>query len=347
MLRVSGRLPAAAGLAAAVLVALVLPEPGINDWPFFEASGDKMLAGRNPYEARLLVGPLALALYGLLGHQWVAAVLAAVLLPAALWRVAGRSWRCTAVTAAAAVPWCAAGAAGHLDDQVAAVLLVLAVTTTGLGSGLWLTLACAAKPFALFALPVVDRRAALVTTAAGAVGLAFFLLALDGGWLASEGTTVQSGSPLYYVLPHNEPLPRWWRLAELAVLLVVAALAARRVDPLRAVLVTAAVRVALEPGDFVYYAAALALLAACVAARDGQWWPLALTWVVMLGVAFPAPGLVRLAALAGIVALSLHGRQQGHRPYLRRVESAGRDLAVEQRDGPGVVAREHDRPGAR
>lgn len=318
----------AVGLAVVVAVVVVLPEPSINDWPFLERSGQGLLGGQNPYRERVLSGPLALAMSALLGNYLLAALFGAVLLPLALWRVEGSPRRTALAVVVAAGPWCAAGAAGHLDDQLAAVLLVAAITTTGTKAAAWLVLACAAKPFALLALPVVDRRAAALTVAAGAVGLAFLLFVLDGGWLASQGTTVQSGSPLHLVLPNNETPPRWWRLAQLVVLLAVAALAVRRVDPLRAVLVASAVRVALEPGDFVYYAAALACLAACLAVRDGRWGPLGLTWVVMLGVAFPAPALVRLAALGGIVVLGLRGRNVGGDPLLyRRPSSPEIDVA--------------------
>jgi hypothetical protein len=302
----------AAGIAAVVLVAFVLPEADINDWPFLQRIGDGLLTGENPYRERVLVGPLALALYGVLGSYTLAALAGAVLLPLALTRIEGPARRRLLAVLVAAVPWCAAGSAGHLDDQVTTVLIVLALTTTGVASGAWLTLACAAKPFALLAVPVVDRRAAAVTVVSTLVGVCLLLMTLDGGWLASQSTTVQSGSPLSLVLPNSETPPSWWRLVQLSVLLVVATLAVRRVDPLRAVLVASSVRVALEPGDFVYYAAVLAGLAACLAVRDGKWGPLGLTWVVMLGVTAPAPAAVRLGALVVITLLCLReGRSDG------------------------------------
>jgi hypothetical protein len=303
----------------------LLPTPVLDDWTVVLRAGHQLIRGDfGVYidDPRLNVGPLALLLVGVLGHRTLAAAAGAALLPlmVALTRRVS-THRTAAVLLAAGLPWCVAGAYGHLDDQLAAALLVVAVAVgNDRARGFASAVAVLAKPWAVFILAAQSWRASVWTATAIALAATPFVVV---GGLAGAGrfmVDVQDGSTLSLFV---DDVPDWWRVAQLLAMAAVAGWLRR--DPLVACTAAVCVRLLLDPGDFPYYAAALAGLSACLAARGDTAVPLAASWPLSLAAALPAEPLVRTAALAIALGACIRAARGPSPRFVAKVFSGGSD----------------------
>jgi hypothetical protein len=270
----------------AVLLSLLIPV-GTHDWPYL-AEGARLLSrdGTNLYALRpdIQVGPLSLLLaapiWSLAGTH--AATVACAVIAAAYGPVLGLAlWttdvepparRLLLVGLVGVLPWTALAGSGHLDELLTLVLLLLAASAGTNGrsalSGALVGLATAAKPWAITALPGVfansRRRSALAVFSALAVTVLMWAPFVVGIF-----QSLRSGYPVAYpVRPGTvwEPwrstsgvLGSWIRVPQLLASMAACAAAARR-GPAIALTVAFAVRIALDPGQWPYQFAVLAVL---------------------------------------------------------------------------------------
>ena len=297
---------------AGFLVWWALPEPALNDWPPIHEAGASLLRGHLDVfeqDPRLNVGPLGVLATGALGSQGLAAAVGGGLLAIALLALApARTALVAGLLAAATLPWTTAAAYGHLDDQLAVCLLLLAVAFgTSNASGVSIGLATLAKPWAGLAFGLPPTARILWGVAAVGVGLLPFALA---GSLSGAGrfmVAVQDGSTLE--LFRVSELPTWWRAVQLGVMVLAVFLLRHR--PLLAVTAGVAVRLLLDPGDFPYYAAALAGVGAAAVLCERTWIPLLAAWVLFLSAGMgPAEATVRSVALLLVLFACVKGGRQ-------------------------------------
>ena len=274
------------------------PVSGLS-WHFF-ADGTRLLlhgSGLNVYadQTWLQTGPLSLAVTGLLGPlpagvaKTVALVaMAAVgpLLLAALTPLvapAGRHRRMLVAAMLVIPAWTVLSVRwGHLDDVLAMAFAIVAVRAVVAGrhvlAGAALAAAVAAKPWAVGFLPlllVLPRgrlRAAAAAAAGTAAAWAPFVLANPrtlGALHPPVGLSPASG--LYTLGARGEMVPPWGRVAQL-VLSPAAALVVVLTRRWPGVLiVSVAVRLALDPKDNAYYIGSAALAAAVFDLLGTRW----------------------------------------------------------------------------
>jgi hypothetical protein len=161
---------------------------------------------------------------------------------------------------------------GHLDDALASLLLCVALRAArdnrAALAGLAVGLAADAKPWAVLGLALIlllSRRSVGAVTAAATMSVAWgpFLLADPGTLAALQPAVAVSDSSMLSLLGYRGTvIPEWDRTAQLALGPLAAVAAVRcRVWP-AALLCAIAVRLALDPQDLAYYAAAAVLAAA-------------------------------------------------------------------------------------
>lgn len=180
---------------------------------------------------------------------------------------------------------------GHLDDVLALVFAVVALRAVSARrpvlAGAALALAIAAKPWAtgfvplLFVLPRADLRVAAAVAAAGvALAWAPFVLA-DRGTLTALHPPVglSPASGLHTLGARGVLVPAWGRTAQLVLAPLVATVAVLTRGLPGVLLVSVAVRVALDPKNNAYYIGSAAL-AAVVYDLLGTRWTVPWTTVV-------------------------------------------------------------------
>jgi hypothetical protein len=268
--------------------------PSGISWHFFRDGADGMLAGSGLHvyaqHPTLQIGPLAFLVASAIGavagsHALGLAQLVMVLglgvvvgLLAWLLPPAGRAWRVLLGGLVLAPAWTVLAVRWtHLDDVLALVLITVGLWGTRQGrghpalAGLALAGACAAKPWAVIALPLllllptrVRWRAVAYALVGTAVAWLPFLMA-DPGTLSAlhPQVRVADSSVMWWLGYHGTYLPAWDRLAQLAGAPLVALMAVWRRSWPGALLAGVAVRLVLDPQDIAYYAAG-AVLAALV-----------------------------------------------------------------------------------
>ena len=258
-------------------------------------------AGLHTYaqHPELQIGPLSLAVAGGLSlvfgasAQAVAQILGTLVLPLIAWLlrgIGGRTadgwrrdvpvWLVAAIGAPAwgvlAVRW------AHLDDVlalgcIAAVVRLLAepavvrASTQGWLTGLLLAAATASKPWAVIAVPLLLllpgarlRIASGVTVVAGSLAAWLPFVLADSGTLSalSPPVAIDPSSMLWLAGVHAEVVPSWVRTAQLLLGPAVAALLVLTGRWRFTLLGGVAVRLALDPQNIAYYAAAVVVAAA-------------------------------------------------------------------------------------
>jgi hypothetical protein len=221
-------------------------------------------------------------------------------------------------------PWSAlASIWTHLDDGLALLAMAGALFAAAKGYR-WATaiavgVAIAFKPWAIAALPLVwrsgDRRgvcrdlglALLVPAACWAP----FVLAASGTLgAASRPFPVSTESTLYWLGLHDPTAPGWQRTAQLALILICAALALRH-SPADALAVGLVARLALDPSIFDYYAAgAIAFIAVADLVNRRPAWRTGLAIVGLWLSPFLADsvlslGMLRTVSLAVLLAVGI------------------------------------------
>lgn len=274
--------------AAALLMALLIPV-GTHDWPYL-AEGARLLWSRewaHVYALRpdVQVGPLALLLALLIDsvaatHGANVGLVLGALAYGPVLSLALRTAhavptprRLLLVGLVGLLPWTALAGSGHLDEMLTLVLLLLAARAGASRrpalSGVLIGLATVAKPWAFTTLPAAfgsERRHSALTALVGlAVSLLFWAPFTAGIYQA-----LHSGYPVAYpVRPGSiwEPwqttsglLGSWIRVPQLLAAFAACAAAARR-GPVVALTVAFCVRIALDPGQWSYQFAVLAVLA--------------------------------------------------------------------------------------
>lgn len=168
----------------------------------------------------------------------------------------------------------------HLDDVLALVFIAATVAAVrrdrALLAGLAVAAACAAKPWAVIALPLLltvrSGRVRAVTYAALGTAAAWLpFVVADSGTLAALRPNVRvADSSLMWALGYRGTyLPAWDRSAQLLLAPAAALVAVLRGSWAGAILVGIAIRLALDPQDLGYYAAS-AVLAAGIADLFGR-----------------------------------------------------------------------------
>ncbi|HET7486683.1 MAG TPA: hypothetical protein VFJ85_02055 [Acidimicrobiales bacterium] len=213
----------------------------------------------------------------------------------------------------------------HLDDALTLAACTGAVAAVAARRPAWagaaLGAAVAAKPWGIVALPLAfqfsgrDRRTCLgVAAAIGAAAWLPFLLA-DSGTLGAirPAVTVAPDSVMHLFGVPTADGPAWTRAVQLGLALVVGVLAVRRKKWPAVLLVAIAVRVALDPQVFLYYAAGLVLAALAwdllrTRAPLPVWTLLTFVFLNDAYAVVPDPRVraaLRLAITAGLVAVVL------------------------------------------
>jgi hypothetical protein len=224
--------------------------------------------------------------------------------------------------------WAAIAAIGHLDDALALTFGALAVYGVAGRSpvlaGCAVGLAVAAKPWALFFLPLL---AALPWGRRRAIGLCAAVTA--AAWLPfvlADPRTLRAGAFTIYNWPDSTlrvlgvdslNTPQWVRPAQLAACLLVGVLAVRRGRWYAVPLAVVAVRLLLDGGTYSYYGAGLVLgamlLDACSQDRS-----VPVATIVVLGAVRGLPlvladgserGILRTALLVACVGAALTARR--------------------------------------
>jgi hypothetical protein len=240
----------------------------------------------------------------------------------------------------------------HLDDVLALAFTALAVRCVVRGQatsvGILLALATLSKPWAIAFLPLAfavpaGRR---LRTAAWAIvpvvlTAALFVVAVPSTLTAARfGIPNSPASSLRILGVTAATTPPWDRAAQFSLGLALGAIAVRRGRWDAAVMVAAAARIALDPGVYSYYTAAILLGAVVwdVRARRGRQFPV-WSWLVFgalflcryLPLSGQLLGALRLAVCVGVVVAALFVSQ----PLGERL-SRGGSLAVRQLTGTGT-----------
>lgn len=264
------------------------PDAGVS-W-HFSVEGARLLlhgSGLNIYADApwLQTGPLSLAAAALLsplpagvgkGIALIAMAAAGPLLIAALAPMVAPAWRLRRMFLAALVlvpAWTVLSVRwGHLDDVLAMVFAVLALRAVSADrpvlAGLALAAAVSAKPWAigfvplLLALPRGRLRAAATAAAGTALAWAPFVLANPrtlGALHPPVGLSPASG--LHTLGARGVLVPPWGRTAQLLLSPAAAVVAVLTRGLPGVLLVSVAVRLALDPKDNAYYIGSAALAA--------------------------------------------------------------------------------------
>jgi hypothetical protein len=223
-----------------------------DDWWVFHAAAR---LGSHAYAADYtpLTGPATLVLAWLLPY-WAAVALTVALLPVLIARnVPEPSW--LTVGSLVAPAWGIAATWGHLDDALAAVLLLEARHQQGWRRGACVGLAVVFKPWAIIGLPLllIPRRDVWLGVAVPQVLWLPFLPGLVDGEYFPGATLGSITSGLFGAW---NQVPEWWRIAQLTLITTVALAVAWSGRYEAFMLVAFAVRVVTDAGDFVYYGAA-------------------------------------------------------------------------------------------
>jgi hypothetical protein len=173
------------------------------------------------------------------------------------------------------------------------------------------------KPWAVAGLPLLGRdiRAWAIAAACQVVWLPFVIDILAGD--VQQAT--QAGSPLRPLLGVAQSVPTWWRGAQLLAIVVAAAVcvAVRRVDA--ALTVALCVRMLLDPGDFDYYPASVALVALTLGRMRAAVIVVLGLDALLLSQEYAAPATAVASAWLTVVAAALcFGPLQGHDRGLRQ-----------------------------
>jgi hypothetical protein len=344
-------------LLAAMLAAGV--RHPVSDWSLAARAGHYMLQGHLDVFVQMpkvQMGPLALAIAGAVSGQVYMAVVCGFL-PLLLWLVTRSHAPTRPLYKVALVggvmlawPWAAYGVQGHADDAImmlGAAVMVTAVlkraavpllsTEVVLVSGF--LLAIAAKPVAILLLPLVfanSRRAGLLTILGTGVIWAPFALPHSEGFLAAGAGQGDlwpySAIDLLGGQPHTG-YPAWVRPTQLIGGLILCWVLARRCGPAAAVAGVLGFRVLLEPGTWNYYSTAIIVAGLMLDLQRGYRFP----WATSLAfcsfaatIGLPplslGQGLLRLAALSGVLVLAAFGRSAVAKEVLSR--SYDRSTAV-------------------
>lgn len=269
---------------------------GTLDWPYFAAGADVLRGddrlGLYMDRPDIQIGPLALtaalAIEAVLGNT--AEVIVPVFLASSfgpvVWlatRVLGYpvpAGRLFLAGAPGVIAWVALSGSGHLDEFLALVL-VLAGVGVGVRSGKLVPagalfgLAAAAKPWGMTTAPCVSggsmRRSITLLVASGTVGLMFW-----GPFLPGVVGTAIEGYPVAYQVDAGsvwEPwrsdsgsLGSWVRVVQLLAALLAAAVASSR-GATASLIAAGTVRIALDPGQWPYQFAFLAVVVVALDAR--------------------------------------------------------------------------------
>lgn len=351
--RLASRAAAALGaclpyLVPAVLAALIVILRGSvrSDWRYLE-QGSLIMYGGGPHGglhtyaaySQLQIGPLSFAVAR--GATAVTAVHAALLisglilllLPAVLRMSeqavvrAGRpvSRRAVVVVGAVAAPvWAELASRHHLDDALVVATIVatawMIANEWSVAAALFAVAGCAAKPWAVIALPMLlalpRRRGLALTIAVSGVALVYlpFVVTDPGTLHAGRPNVLVSGSSLLTLagFPVGVIPSAGVRIAQLVVAVLLCAwLATRSPSGYLAVpVVGVATRLLLDPGTFPYYAGGLVgvglVLDMWSPRRVPTFTGLGLgVWVASYTSAGIAPALVRTLLLVGALAVAL------------------------------------------
>ncbi len=281
-------------------------DPSAISWHFFRDGADALFgsSGLHVYadDPTLQIGPLAFvgaALAGWAGGSHAAglvqAILTAALLPV-LWAVAAhrsdegsavrRATRLALAGLVLAPAWTTLTVRWlHVDDALA--LIGIAAVVLGVSSprgrpvlaAVAAALACAAKPWAVIALPLLlalprpVRWRSLGYAVAGTAAAWLPFLMADPGTLDALRPKVRVGeSSIMWTLGYRGTyLPAWDRLAQLVGAPLVALAAVLRGRWAGALLAGIAVRLVLDPQDLAYYAAGGVLAALVVDLHARRW----------------------------------------------------------------------------
>jgi hypothetical protein len=211
-------------------------------------------------------------------------------------------------------PWSAlASIWTHLDDGLA--LLAMAGALFGAARGYrWASavavgVAIAFKPWAIAALPLVwrpgDRRGvcrdlALALMVPAACWAPFILAARGTLGAASRPFPVSPESTMYWLGLHDHTAPAWQRTAQLALIVICAALALRR-SPADALAVGLIARLAFDPSIYDYYAAgAIAFVAVADIVNHRAAWRTCLAIVGLWFSPYLADSVFSLALLRSV-----------------------------------------------
>ncbi len=260
--------------------------PSGISWHYFRDGAHALFGGSGLHvyaqHPTLQIGPLAFVVAGAVdllagAHALgVAQLVAMTGLPvvlgllASLLPSAGRPWRVLLGGLVLAPAWTVVAVRWvHLDDALALTLVTVGLWGVRRGrghpalAGVALAGACAAKPWAVIALPLLlvlppRSRGRAVTYAVVGTAVAWlpFLMA-DPGTLSAlhPPVRVADSSVMWWLGYHGTYLPAWDRLAQLVIAPLVALLAVWRRSWPGALLAGVAVRLVLDPQDIAYYAA--------------------------------------------------------------------------------------------
>jgi hypothetical protein len=214
----------------------------------------------------------------------------------------------------------------HLDDVLALMFTALAVRAVSRGGstsvGCFLALATLSKPWAIAFLPLAcavptGRRLATVAWAVLPVCLvAGLFVAADPSTLTAAGFGIPNApsSSLRVLGVNAATTPSWDRPAQILAGLALGGLAVARGRWAAVVMVAAAARIALDPGVYSYYTAAILLGAVVwdVQARKGRDFPV-WSWLVFgalflcryLPLGATTLGALRLGVCIAVVAAAL------------------------------------------
>jgi hypothetical protein len=267
--------------------------PSGISWHFFRAGAHLLVhpgmpdGGLHLYAAHpeLQIGPIAFLVAAAL--SWlpngaaliVGQVLMTAVLPIGLFLWAplvarpGRRIRIAGAALALAPTWTVLSVRwAHLDDAIACLLLGVAVRCSrddrAVLTGLAVGLAAGAKPWAVLGLPLVlllsRRLAGAVVAGAALVAVWGPFLLVDPASTAAfhPAVGISSSSALSLLGYHGAVIPGWDRTAQLTLAPLAAMAAVRAGSWPAALLCGIAVRLALDPQDLAYYAAAAVLAAA-------------------------------------------------------------------------------------
>ena len=304
------------GMPAIVCLLLATTNRGDTDWPYMVAGARSLGLRVYATHSKVQVGPVALAVVrfahwitGSYSHI-VGATLVAALLPLGLIvvdRMAG--WRPRPASellslALVTIGWMFVAGRGHVDDAIAIVAALWALSAARAGrplqAGALVGLAAAAKPWGLIFLPILlvlrhhRPRAAAAAAAVTAVAWLPFVVAAPTTLDALRpALPLHPASLLGFVFGLHAPL--WVRPVQIAAALGVGTIAARRGNWYAVPLAVIAARILADPFIWDYYAGGLIVAALLVERVRRHRYP----WLGALGF-----GLV---LSLGLVPASLNG----------------------------------------
>ena len=214
----------------------------------------------------------------------------------------------------------------HLDDVLALAFTALAVRGVGRGRGssvgILLALAALSKPWAIafaplaLATPAGHRMRTLLWAMLPVAVVACLFVVADPSTLSASRFAIPNApsSSLRALGLNSATTPSWDRPAQFVLGFLLATVAVLRGRWAAAVMVAAAARIALDPGVYSYYTAAILLGAVVwdVHARKGRDFPI-WSWLVFgalfasryLPLTSAASGVLRLTICAAVVAAAL------------------------------------------